>query len=392
MKDFRSFMLLWSSQTISNAGDVFYIVGLISIVYQLTDSVMMVSLIPLTNTLSRMVGGLITPILIHQLPLRRILTMSMFLKIMALAILYLVHGAQLIWILVLVGINSFLDGWASPTRNAMIPEFAGKEALLKANSMTAISDNSVFLISWPVGSLFVAAFGSEKLLGLTVIIYAVAWVLMLFVRQIAHEPDIKLNIIQQLLDGWTYILKVPSLKAVFTIDMIITFSSVVWASAFLLVYVDEVLGKGETWWGYINAVFFSGFIIAGFLYSKLAKFQLNKIILICSLFTTILTFFFAFPNGAVGALLIIFALGVCGQFQGLAQLTIIQTNTLPNQLAKVFSAQDVLITGSYAVSMLLFGWIGEMVNIRFVFILSGVLMTIVTIYILRRRSVLVAGE
>lgn len=392
MKDFRSFMLLWFSQTISNAGDVFYLVGLISAVYQLTDSVMMVSLIPLTNTLSRMVGGFITPVLIHYMPLKQILTISMFLKVIVLSALYLWQGADIGWLLALVGLNSFLDGWASPSRNAMIPEFAGKEALKKANSMTAISDNSVYLISWPIGSLFVAAFGSEELLGITVVIYIVAWILMLFVKQIAHENGTKMNLFQQMMDGWFYVLKVTPLKSIFTIDLIITFSSVVWASAFLLVYVEEVLGKGETWWGYINSVYFAGFIIAGFLYSKLSKFKLYQIILLSSSATAILTIGFANPFGAICALLIALGLGLAGQFQGLAQLTIVQTNSLPKQLAKVFSAQDVLITGSYAASMLLFGWIGEMVSIRFVFILSGILMMIATIYIVQKRSVLVEGE
>jgi len=392
MKDFRSFMLLWLSQTISNAGDVFYIVGLIHAVYQLTDSVMMVSLVPLINTLTRMVGGLITPILIHHMPLKRILTLSMFLKIIVLSILYAGHSTEIGWILVLVGINSFMDGWANPSRNAMIPDFAGNEALLKANSLTAISDNSVYLISWPVGALLVAAIGSKHLLGVTVGIYVVAWILMLFVRQVVYEPEAKMNVLRQMTDGWSYVLKVPPLKSVFTIDLIVTISSVVWASAFLLVYVEEVLGKSETWWGYINSVYFAGFIIAGVLYIKLSKFQLNKIMLYSCIVTAILTIGFAYPFGAVSALLISLALGLAGQFLGLAQLTIVQTNSLPNQLAKVFSAQDVLITGSYAVSMLFFGWIGEMVNVRFVFILSGILMLIASLYVLRKKAVLIKGE
>ena len=69
---------------------------------------------------------------------------------------FLCKEENILWILILVSVIAFLDGWATPIRQAMLPEFVGKSELPKANSLVAISDNTVNLVSWPIGAFFVA--------------------------------------------------------------------------------------------------------------------------------------------------------------------------------------------------------------------------------------------
>lgn len=62
----------------------------------------------------------------------------------------------------LVTAMSFLDGWTTPARNALIPRLASGEGLMRANSLVSVSDQTVQLAGWGLSGVLVAMLGSEK--------------------------------------------------------------------------------------------------------------------------------------------------------------------------------------------------------------------------------------
>ena len=60
-------------QSLANAGDVFYIVALITIVFNVTNSLFYVSLVPVINMLGGFLGGVLAPLLIDRYKLKTIL-------------------------------------------------------------------------------------------------------------------------------------------------------------------------------------------------------------------------------------------------------------------------------------------------------------------------------
>jgi DHA3 family macrolide efflux protein-like MFS transporter len=373
MNDRRSFYFLWVSQMMANAGDVLYIVGLIQIVYLSSGSVLTLTFIPLTITFSRLIGSFLTPLLLHRFPLRRILLFSMFGKIVVLSAVFLLKDEAIVWILLLVSIIAFLDGWASPIRQAMLPEFVGKAALPKANSIVAISDNTVNLVSWPIGAFFVSLFGGGPLLIMTVSLYIVGWLLTFGIKTIPHTKKEIPLLKEQLSRGWKYCFSHQSIRSVLILDTLLAFTGAVWISAILYVYVEDVLGKSEAWWGYINAFFSGGCLVGGVLFYKLAKLPANQLILGGSILTGMLTFWFINPVFALVALLLSFLLGVVGQLQGIAHLTVLQSQTETDQLGTVFSTQEVLVTGAFGLATFIFGWTAESLSIEIAFYLSAAL-------------------
>ena len=83
---------------------------------------------------------------------------------------------------------------------------------------------------------------------------------------------------------------------------------------------------------------------------------------------------FIYPQFAVVALVISLFLGIFGQLQMIAQLTILQTHTETNQLGHVFSVQSVLVMGAFGVATFLFGWVAETYGITSAFYLSAIVM------------------
>ncbi|HEY4552139.1 MAG TPA: MFS transporter [Bacillaceae bacterium] len=393
MLDRRSFHLLWVSQGLSNAGDVFYIVALISLVFSSTHNALSLSLIPVTITFSRLAGSLAAPLLIDRFKLKQILVQSMSGKTLLLFVVFALSGAPLTMILVLVSMNAFLDGFASPTRNAMIPDLAGDRHLEKANSLISITDNGVNIASWPLGALFVTVFSERPLLGVTVIIYGTAVVLMLGVRHTGLKVSMgRQSFFTKISDGWKISWKHSTLRSLFFIDFLTAFAGSVWISAILYVYVDEILGKGEAWWGYINSAYSVGFLIGGYLFYRFTRLPLHKAVIWGLMLTGIGTILFTYPFSSTWSLIVSLFLGIVGQIQGIAMLTILQTNANREKLAHIFSAQDVVITGTFGVGTLLFGWLAEERGIETVFLAAAALSFVCGVFAVRKQDVLIRGN
>lgn len=119
----RSFFLLLSNQSIASAGDIFYLLSIISVVYERTSSVFLVSFIPFINTFSRFLGGLFAPWILEKGNLRSILASASTgkgLLLMTLPVLLLtnVGSSFLIWALIIVSLIAVVDSWITPARNA----------------------------------------------------------------------------------------------------------------------------------------------------------------------------------------------------------------------------------------------------------------------------------
>ena len=374
MNDRRSFYFLWVSQMMANAGDVLYIVGLIQLVYLSSGSVLTLTLIPMTITFSRLVGSFLTPLLLHRFPLLRILLFSMFVKIIVLGAVFIFKDESILMLLLLVSMIAFLDGWAAPIRQAMLPEFVGMSALPKANSLVAISDNTVNLVSWPLGAFFVVQFNGGALILVTIGLYIIGWLLTFGIKSIIYVRRELPSFKEQLSGGWKYSFSEKSIRNILILDMLTAFAGAVWISAILYVYVDEVLGENEAWWGYINAFYSGGFIIGGYLFTKLVKVSGQQMIVVGCFLTSLLTVWFIYPHFAIVALVISLFLGIFGQLQMIAQLTILQTHTESNQLGHVFSVQSVLVMGAFGIATFLFGWVAETYGITSAFYLSAIVM------------------
>ncbi len=401
----RSFFLLLSNQSIASAGDIFYLVSIISVVYERTSSVFLVSLIPFINTFSRFLGGLFAPWILEKGSLRSILASAsigkgLLLVILPVLLLRGIGSSFLIWALTVVGLIAVLDSWITPARNASLPRIVPRHSLVRANSLMAMSDQTIQLAGWPVGALFIVLFPPGAVLMGTSLTFIVISFLLLGVHiersDASFQKSSASSMIEILQSGWKYIWKHRPLRTMFFVDGITSLTGAIWIAALLYVYVADVLQENESWWGYINASFFAGLMIGGMLcfrFEKALQIKARYFLIGSSFCVAVFTFWFAFPASSVFALLISLLIGIPTQVQEVTQISLIQTHTEEKQLARVFSARDVILTSFFGFSSLLVGGIAEVVGVRSVFIMASLLLTISgLIYVRQRRLLSVSAE
>ncbi|MDG5472281.1 MFS transporter [Jeotgalibacillus sp. ET6] len=401
----KSFRFLWIGQTMANAGDILFIVGLISTIYLLSGSALLMALLPFFNMTARFISALLAPFLLDRMLLQRLLAFSQMGKTAVLFALAIFSGIylteELIWALfIFVVVIAFLDGWASPARNALIPRLVEKEELVKANSFIGVADQLVQLGMWPLGAIFAAWLGAQEVVWLTVGLYICSSFLMVLLMKSREikKAEIELNQskFEGFKEGWVAIVKSPFLFVISVSELIESNANVVWIAAIMFVYVAEVLQAGEEWWGYINSSFFAGLLLGGILglrYSMRIEEKTRFLIIVGALFTAAITVVFALIESPLTALVLSALFGFCSQLKGVAQQTLVQKRVAERLLPKVYSAQEAAYFSMFGLSTLGFGYLTEIYGPRFIFLLAGgLLFASAVLLVVFRRHLTDAGS
>lgn len=394
-----SFRFLWIGQSLANSGDVFYMVGLIAIIYELTGSVTYMAFVPFFITTSRFLSGLVAPLIIERVKLKPLLAYSQSGKTVAIIILtgyieffYSFNTSFLIFLFVIV--ISFLDGWANPARNALIPILVEQDTLVKANSFLAILDQTIRLGGWAVGGMLVAIMGGTNVIWLTFILFVASTIMMFLISNIdgnimIDEQTKKSSNWEVLKKGWVTIWQTPTLRTISIVEFFESIANVVWVAAIMYVYVDQVLQTGEQWWGYINATFFAGLMIGGFLSlrsSHLVDRLSSNVIVGGAFLSSLTTLMFGLTSTPWMALVISLLFGIVNQIKDVAQETLVQRSVVYRLLPNIYSAKDALITAIFGISSLILGNLTDLFGVRFTFILAATLLFFSAIFVMINKN------
>ncbi len=393
----QSFYWLWSSQTMSNAADILYVTALTVLVLQGTESIVSTILVPFFRIFSQIVSGFLAPLMLRRFRLPRLMLLSQggqFLFFAALAIYLRSAGDaySLTAIFALVFGMSFLDGWTTPVRNALVPRLVEKDWLMRANGLISVSDQTVQFAGWGVSGMLVAFAGAPATMMIAGILYAAALLFTPWIREprvggaeaeasadpaetpLAEAAASSGSRREALLEGWKLIWHSRRLRALTLIDSIDMLGGSVWVGAFTLLFVQEALGQGEEWWGFINAAYFAGAVLGGLLVVALVKRLQDRLFL--SMLVGIsgyaaLTILYAYMTLPAAALILVLIMGPFAELSMVARRTLIQQSASEDDLPKVLSAQATILNVIFCASLLGMAKLAEAIGIVNLYVYAG---------------------
>jgi len=175
-------------------------------------------------------------------------------------------------------------------------------------------------------------------------------------------------------------------------DILEGIGSSIWIGGITLVFVNEVLQKGEQWWGFINTSYYAGSILGGLLitiFSVRIQRNLLKYIVIGSFGVSVLVLLYAFNRIGWLALVLVIVMGPFYQLRDISQQTYIQKVGERTALSKIYAAKDNLYYLIFAVSVFISGLVSDYIGVVYVYYLAFFLYlisTIIAIYTLRVKK------
>jgi MFS family permease len=382
----KAFRFLWLGQAFANAGDVFYIVALIAAVFSWTKSPFLMTIVPVVITLSRFISSILAPLLIGRYHLKGLLYYSQAVKTILMIILSVMSLFSLEYVVILfifASLIAFLDGFALPARNALVPSLVKREELMGANGFLSTSDQLIQFSGWAAGGLMVAFIGEDGTLFVTSVLFIISTAFMYSIPVKLHSnlgSNTKIPFFKQLGEGWLDVWKTSILKKIFLVYALESLASVVWIAAILYIYVESQLLQGEEWWGFINSAFFVGLILASTFMLKWHRIFANRQPLVAiTVITAILTLVFGYNEIPSMALIISFFFGLCDQTKVILLQTHVQMSIEPERLGKVYAAQGALTTLLFGIGSLAAGGLVTLIGVQWVFALSSCLLFITVI-------------
>ncbi|GGE56908.1 MFS transporter [Priestia taiwanensis] len=378
----KSFRFLWIGQSLANSGDVFYIVGLLTLIYSWTSSAIYMSIVPFTITLASFCSSLLAPLIIDRFSLKQILSYSQLIKVLLLGCLLLLLPMQsLVVTFVLIMLISFLDGMAYPASSALVPHYVGHDTLPKANSLLSTTYQTIQLGGWASGGIIVSLIGSKHTMWLTCVLYIIAAVMMFVMdneqKEEKQETEEQLSTKQSLIEGWQFIRKNKLIKLLVTVRCFQSMAAVVWIAAILYIYVEQVLQVSESWWGYINASFMVGLLLGGiYMFKTSDTFTCfaKQYVLYGLLIASIITIGFGFTSFPFLALLLVFIHGIIEEIIGTTVYTMTQQATPLDVLPKVSAAENAVMLVTFSISSLFVGVLAHYFGVTVVFTISGLIL------------------
>ncbi|MCC5802879.1 MFS transporter [Rossellomorea vietnamensis] len=377
----NAFRNLWFGQALANMGDIFYIVGLISLVYDMTGSAVYMTAVPLVITFSRFISSMAAPLLLNRTQMKSLIAYSQMGKTFFLCVflMMMVLGTQNVWMyLSCASIISFLDGWALPARNAYVPFLVKREELMGANGFLSTVDQTIQFSSWALGGILLAVLNATNLFIVVILLFLASTFFMLKLPVIPSSSlEVRKVWWQELGEGWSQVKSRKGLVPVFWIYGLESISGTVWIAAVLYLYVDLLLQRGEEWWGFINSSFFVGLVLASYLIFKLhgifSKHR-HKWLPFCMIVTSGVTLIFAWNKMAAMALVLSFVYGLFDQIKNVVLQTYLQESAPPEELGKIYAAQGALTTLLFGLSSVGVGLLLEIMSVSMVFTWSALLL------------------
>lgn len=386
----RSFYALLVSQTSTNLGFALYTMVVVLHLYNGTGSTTLAAGVTLVSVVSRMISTIYLPTISDKLSLPKLLMASQSGQLVLLIVLFVLFfqelsSAMILAILLLLGVISFLNGFFSPVKSSIVKSIVSEANRMRANSLISSVDQTFLFAGWTFGGVLLAFAGKQTTLILTICLFLTSMVCMSLINVNSSSTNIQSqeSLIMRLTTGWKYLFKHKGLRILIIMDLMEAWVGTIWIGAVTLTYVEDALGKGEIWWGYINGGYYLGTILGGFLayrFSNVMHGRLTVFLMIGSATFGILTFMYGFISEPFIALLLVCWMGPSYQLRDLAQETMFQNSADERTLTKILAARSTLIQLIFIFSILGIGILTDLIGVRLVYIFSGLLLIVSSLF------------
>ncbi|HEX3043600.1 MAG TPA: MFS transporter [Bacillota bacterium] len=312
-----------------------------------------------------------------------------------LAVVFMSGGKSLWLIMVAAALRAVGTAIQGPGIGAILPQFVPGEYLSKVNGISSSIQAAITLVSPIISGILITIWPMYIVFFIDVITAALAIAILLFFLQVPpHEKASQrqsTTYFTDMLQGFRYIKEHPYLISFFIFLGIRLF--LVTPAAFLTpLQVARSFGSDVWRLTAIEVVFSGGMLLGGGVISIWGGFKNHMVTMIFSaLIMGLCTIALGLSEIFWVYLIFTGIFGVAMPFFHTPAAVFIQEHVQENLLGRVFSINTMLFTSIMPLGMLIFGPVAEIARIEWILVITGLLMLVQVIAILRDKKLIRAG-
>ncbi|SFA97498.1 Major Facilitator Superfamily protein [Lentibacillus halodurans] len=376
-------LLLISGIGISRLGDFIYLVAINVLILQLTNSPVAVAGLWIMGPLASLLTKFWSGTLIDRLDQKKIMIYTIMIRAFFMAIIPFVSSISIIYgclFLLSVG-KAFFD----PASVTYITKLIPREDRKAYNSYASLVMSSAFIVGPSIGGALLVISSANVTIWLTTGSFLISALIMLSLpnytseRTSAFKWDTFKNdwkAVYQFSRSFPYIIRIVILVyALMVISMGMDAQEVV--------FIQETLGLSESDYGLLMSITGVGSITGAFILSVLSKkltlrFLIGMGFLFIAIGYLIYGFSFSFWSVAAGFVMI----GFFNSFSNSGFMTFFQNNVPGNMIGRIYGILGTLQSAFQIVFILLIGFTGEIIPLRYTIISASLLTFIISLVLL----------
>ncbi|MFN8471628.1 MAG: MFS transporter [Anaerolineae bacterium] len=373
----RDLRLLFVGQVVSQIGDSFLLIAMLTLVRALTSSTLALALIAASIGLPPVIFGLFAGVLVDRWDRRIVMLVADIVRGVTVLALLFVHDARGLPIMLVVGfVMGSMGVLFLPARNALLPKMVPHEGLVAANLLVEGSQVAALVIGPALGGIFVAKFGAPTAIIADSLTFLFSAVCIFFMRVhsdvVEDKPLTSGQLRHELMEGLNVIRHSPLLVRLIgagATNMLALGAVLVLG----LVYFEAAFGVDPAGFGILLSILGIGMIVGGALvatpYSH-ARPDLFVGISMALLGASLIAL--PFMETLRTALAAIFVVGMSLIAARSVVGALIQMNVSNEKLGRVEAANNLVLGAAYNLGFLASGVLGAAIDTRVAFIMCGV--------------------
>jgi predicted MFS family arabinose efflux permease len=193
---------------------------------------------------------------------------------LAMWLLFVLEWLELWHIIVLALAGSFTWALDNPTRQALVPDLVGKDALTNAIALNAVAIEITVVAGPALGGVLIPALGMAGAYALITLLYVADVAVLMRLRPVKHgAPQAHESPLRSLLGGLRYVWGHHAVLLLLLIALLMNLLAAPYRYAFLPVFARYILDAGPAGYGMLTAMAGVGALVAGLWVVSLGNFR-----------------------------------------------------------------------------------------------------------------------
>jgi len=314
---------------------------------------------------------------------------------LVLAVLFAV-GYDHMWLLFVISVvRSFGAGIQMPAVNAILPDIAPQDKLMRVNGINQGIQSAMMLLAPAAAGALYDSMQLRAIFWVDVVtaVIGISMLLALKIERGAPASTGEQHVFKEMLTGLRYVGETKWLRQFLGVYVVYCLMI---APVFFLTPLMIARSFGDEPWRLVvhEIVFAAGMTAGGVIASVFADKFKNKIILVvtaCAAFGAA-TFVMGFSPGFVFYLGTMLLAGLSMPFVNTGGMTVLQTKVQPDFMGRVFGLVMIAQSGVMPLSMAIFGPIADTVRVETLLVISGAAMVAISLCSYRLKAMVGAGR
>ncbi|HLG61695.1 MAG TPA: MFS transporter [Ktedonosporobacter sp.] len=374
----RSFVLLWSGQTVSRLGDSFYTIALAWWVLQKTGSATAMGGVLICSTVPMLLCLLFGGVAVDRFSRVHLMLASDLLRgavVVLVALLALLQWLELWQIFVLSALFGIVDAFFYPAARAITPDLVPTELLPAANSLGDLSAQGATFIGPAIAALIIALGGTWlafALDGLSFLISSVCLVALPRVPALRQGAEKEAGVLRDMYQGIKAVLDSPWLWVTLVIACVSTIFLVGPAEAVLPLLVKQRFGEQVGVLALLTSLSALGSVLAAFWLGQFKRLRRRGLLSYGAwLLSGLALLVMGLPLPVAGVSAAFFIQGVCFTVLGLAWVSSLQDSVPAHLLGRVTSIDYLVSSALTPVGYGVAGIVADHIGAAPVFVIGG---------------------